>query len=146
MATRLFTRVPLMALLALLVAAGVLAACGDTPTATPGATAPTAAATAAATTGTTGGAAEVAVTLKEWAVEPAAIATTAGKQKFTVKNAGKFPHNFTVMVGDKAMKTANMEAGGTAVLETELAAGTYQTLCDIPGHPDQGMKGTLVVK
>ena len=50
------------------------------------------------------------------------------------------------MVNGQKVKTANLDAGAKATLETDLAAGTYDTLCDIPGDADQGMKGTLNVK
>ena len=141
----------------LLIAGGVVAACGDTatpttapaaaPTATTAAPAaePTATTAAGGSGGTTAGS-PIAVTLKEWAVEPKTIQVAAGHQTFKVTNTGKFKHNFTIMVNGKAVKTANLANGETATLETDIPAGTYDTLCDIPGHKEQGMAGTLEVK
>jgi uncharacterized cupredoxin-like copper-binding protein len=151
MATLRFASPRLVLAAVLLILGALAAACGDaaTPTTAP-AVAP-AATTAPAATSATGGAAtgaEIAVTLNDnpWSVDPKAISTTAGHQKFVVTNAGKFKHNFTIMVNGQKVKTANLDAGAKATLETDLGAGTYDTLCDIPGHADQGMKGTLDVK
>jgi uncharacterized cupredoxin-like copper-binding protein len=153
MITLAFARPRLALAGVLLIAGSVLAACGDTasaPTTAP--TAPTTAPAADATATPAAGAAapaaggEIAVTLKEWAIEPKAIQVAAGHQTFKVTNAGKFPHNFTVMVNGAKMKTPNIKAGESATLETDLAAGSYASLCDIPGHKDQGMAGTVDVK
>ncbi len=77
---------------------------------------------------------------------PPAIKLAAGHQTFNVTNAGKLTHNFTIVVGDKTFATPNLHAGETATLETDLPAGTYNTLCSIPGHKEQGMAGTLTIK
>jgi uncharacterized cupredoxin-like copper-binding protein len=163
-----FARPRLVLAAMLLVAGSLLAACGDTapattapaaaPTATTAApaepTATTAAPAAAEPTATTaspgsGGAAggsPIAVTLKEWAIEPKSIQVAAGHQTFKVTNEGKFKHNFTIMVNGQKVKTANIGNGETVMLEADIPAGTYDTLCDIPGHKEQGMAGTLEVK
>ena len=152
MITLAFARPRLALAGVLLIAGGLLAACGDTaatPTTAPAAatTAPAADATA---TPAAGGAApaggEIAVTLKEWAIEPKAIQASAGHQTFKVTNTGKFPHNFSIDVNGTQMKTPNIKAGESATLETDLTAGSYPTLCSIPGHKDQGMAGTVEVK
>ena len=137
----------------LLIAGGLLAACGDTaatPTTAPAAatTAPAADATSTPAAGGSAPAAggEIAVTLKEWAIEPKTIQASAGHQTFKVTNTGKFPHNFSIEVNGAQMKTPNIKAGESATLETDLAAGSYPTLCTIPGHKDQGMAGTVEVK
>lgn len=131
----------------------VLAACGaDAPTAVPAPAATTAPAAAepTATTasgGSTSAGAAVAVTLSEWSIDPKTIDVSAGKVTFNVTNKGKFPHNFAVVSnGTEVMKTANIPGGGTATLEMDLTAGSFQTICDIPGHKAQGMVGTLTVK
>jgi uncharacterized cupredoxin-like copper-binding protein len=132
---------------ALLGAAGLLAACdsGTPATAVPATTAPSTAATATpATTG--GGGAEVAVALNEWKIEPATINVAAGHQKFTVTNNGKFAHDFSITANGKTLVTPKIPAGQSATLETDLAAGTYPSVCDIPGHADQGMKANVIVK
>jgi uncharacterized cupredoxin-like copper-binding protein len=135
-----------------------LAACGvevptnpPAPTATAAPVAPTATAAPAAPTTATGGGtstgAAIEVTLNEWSIEPKTIDVTAGKVTFKVTNKGKFPHNFAVVSnGTEVMKTKNIAGGGTETLEMDLTAGSFQTICDIPGHKDQGMVGTLTTK
>ena len=149
--THLLLTRPRLALVGMLLgAASLLAACGDTATPTTAPVPPTATIAAAAPTtapsGSGGAGAPIAVTLKEWAIDPATISVPAGHQVFKVTNAGKFPHNFSVMVNGQEQKTANLKAGETATLETDLTAATYPTLCDLPGHKDKGMAGTIVVK
>jgi uncharacterized cupredoxin-like copper-binding protein len=153
-----FARLRLVLAGVLLLAGSLLVACGDTAPATtaPAAapTATTAAPAAAEPTATTaaggsGGAAAgspIAVTLNEWSIEPKSIQAPAGHQTFKVTNAGKLKHNFSIIVNGQEVKTANIGNGETAMLEADIPAGTYDTLCDIPGHKQQGMAGTLEVK
>ena len=92
---------------------------------------------------------DVAVTLKEWAIEPKAIEVNAGKVRFSVQNTGQFAHNMSFQIEGEGTvaKTKNFKsAEGTQVLEVDLKPGTYKMLCDIIGHPEQGMVGTLTVK
>ena len=155
-----FARLRLVLAGVLLLAGSLLVACGDTaPTATPAPAAaePTAttaapaageptATTAAGGSGGTAAGSPIAVTLNEWSIEPKTIQAPAGHQTFKVTNAGKFKHNFSIIVSGQEVKTPNIDAGQTATLEADIPAGTYDTLCDIPGHKQQGMAGTLEVK
>jgi plastocyanin len=92
---------------------------------------------------------EIAVTLKEWAIEPSNIEVQAGLVRFTVNNEGQFSHNMAFEIAGEGTvaKTKNFKSDeGPQVLEVELEPGTYKMLCDIIGHPEQGMVGTLTVK
>ncbi len=89
---------------------------------------------------------EVGILVNEWSIIPDNLGVPPGHTKFTVTNAGKSPHNFTIMIDGKAQKTPNIAAGEKGTLELDLVAGTYQTLCDIPGHKDKGMAGQITVK
>jgi uncharacterized cupredoxin-like copper-binding protein len=164
-----FARLRLVLAGVLLLAGSLLVACGDTapattapaaaPTATtaPAAAEPTATTaapaagepTATTATGGSGGTAAgspIVVTLNEWSIEPKSIQAPAGHQTFKVTNAGKLKHNFSIIVNGQEVKTANLGNGETAMLEADIPAGTYDTLCDIPGHKQQGMAGTLEIK
>ncbi len=88
----------------------------------------------------------VGVILTEWGITPMMLGVPPGHIKFTATNTGKFPHNFAIMVNGKEQKTPNISAGQTGTLEVDLTPGTYETLCDIPGHKDKGMAGQIVVK
>ncbi len=136
---RSFRRVHFAIFALLLLVSSLLAACGDQ---TAGGQAPATAPTATAINIS----AKVIVTLKEYSIDPKVINVAAGHIKVKVVNAGKFPHNFGVMVNGKDMKSPNVDPGGSAIFEVDLAPGTYDTLCDLPTHKDKGMAGTIVVK
>ena len=132
-----------------------LVACGgEASPAAPAATEPTAttavaAATAPSESANGGGAmTESTVALSEWAVTPKGGEVTAGKVKFNVTNEGQFTHNLVILEGTSEVgRTPNfMKDEGPKVLEVDLKPGTYTWLCDITGHPDKGMMGTLTVK
>ncbi len=89
----------------------------------------------------------VQVELKEWAIVPAGMGIPPGATSFTVVNSGEFGHNLVI-------KNGNTEVGRTQTftkaespkeLDVDLQPGAYTWLCDIPGHADKGMKGTLTV-
>ena len=141
-------RFGLLALMLGVLSVGISACGGDNATATPPPQ-PTATNTTG-TSGSTGGTAgtqEVAINLKEWAIEPANIEVNAGKVKFTVTNTGEFAHDLAFQgLGDAAKLPAFKSSDGPKTLELDVTPGTYAMICDIPGHADHGMKGTLTVK
>ena len=61
---------------------------------------------------------------------------------FTVKNAGKLPHDFKI--GGK--KTPLLNPGKSAKLTVTLKAGKAAYSCTVAGHAAAGMKGNLTVK
>ena len=87
----------------------------------------------------------VEVMLTDFAIEPANIEVPAGSDiTFTVMNHGQSPHTFGVVVGGETIETPNIDADGSTTLEVPaLEAGTYDTLCTVPGHDQLGMVGTL---
>jgi uncharacterized cupredoxin-like copper-binding protein len=112
----------------------------------------------AACTGTGGGAgaqgeqaagtsAEVAVTLSDFAIDPEMLQAPADQPlTFAVENAGEAPHTFGVVVGTDTYETPLIDPGSSSTLEVPaLEAGTYDTLCTVPGHRDLGMAGMLHV-
>ena len=87
----------------------------------------------------------IEVTLSDFAIDPANIEVPAGTDiTFTVMNHGQSPHTFGVVVGADQLETPSIDVGGSATLEVPaLEAGTYDTLCTVPGHDQLGMVGTL---
>lgn len=72
------------------------------------------------------------------------ISASAGEVTVTVDNQGSTLHNFVVEEeGDT--KVAEAEGGATDTGSIELSAGTYTFYCDVTGHRDAGMEGTLEV-
>jgi plastocyanin len=88
-------------------------------------------------------ASEIAVTLTEFAIQPATITVPEGGS-LAITNGGSQMHNLEIV--DQGKKSRDIEGGGRTELDLNgLAAGTYQVLCAIPGHADSGMTATLVV-
>lgn len=114
----------------------VLAACTAEPTGSPSGGGATQAAA-----GPTG----VEVALSEFAIEPTALSVPAATPlEITVTNHGQAPHTFGVTIGDRMIETSTIDPGASAMLNVPaLEAGTYGTLCTVPGHADSGMVGTL---
>jgi uncharacterized cupredoxin-like copper-binding protein len=88
--------------------------------------------------------APIPVALSEYKITPAAITANTGDILLQVTNAGTMPHNLAV--AELNAKTADLAPGGSATLTlSNVAAGTYEVSCTIPGHADLGMKATLTV-
>jgi uncharacterized cupredoxin-like copper-binding protein len=89
---------------------------------------------------------EVSVVLKEWQIIPARLTVKAGKVRFVVKNEGTVDHGFEVEGPGLEEEIDPFPPGRTRTLELDLAPGTYEVYCQVPGHKELGMKGELIVK
>ena len=68
----------------------------------------------------------------------------AGRVIFNIVNQGKAPHNIEFTTINKVSATSN--ARGKNAVHCGLATGRLPYICNIPGHAQLGMKGTLTVK
>lgn len=119
------------------------------PTAAPGATSvPNSAATTtpgataesqAGGTGTT-----VNVIMKDFAFAFDRSAVSPGTVTFAITNQGPSEHNLTFTTINKMSDT--ISAGQTTTLSVDFQAGTYPFICNVPGHAQLGMQGSLTVK
>jgi plastocyanin len=66
----------------------------------------------------------------------------AGKVTINFENTSGVPHNIAITGKGKTPITPNGKGSFTAT----YAPGTYTFLCEVPGHAQAGMKGTLTVK
>jgi uncharacterized cupredoxin-like copper-binding protein len=92
-----------------------------------------------------GGGTEVTseVTLSEFAIDPAGIVAGVDGTVHVV-NAGSIEHNLAVE--GQEVRTANLASGDDEELDLAgLPEGEYTVLCEIPGHADAGMTGTLTI-
>lgn len=97
-----------------------------------------------ATKASSGSAQTVEVKLSEFAITPKVISVPAGAVKLSVTNGGAQIHNLEIPKLKK--KTSDMAGGKTEVLDLgDVEEGTYEVLCNIPGHGDAGMTASLVV-
>jgi uncharacterized cupredoxin-like copper-binding protein len=89
---------------------------------------------------------EIEVGMTEFRFAPATIEVSRGRVKFKMKNTGVVEHNF--VIPELGLRSPNIGAGQGEELEWYIRAqpGRYRIVCDIPGHTEAGMVGTLVVK
>jgi nitrite reductase (NO-forming) len=112
---------------------------GGSPTAgTPAAGSP------AATTPAARGASTTEIDLQDIKFVPDTFSVPANTPtKVTLKNTGAAPHNFSI---DQLNIKQDVAPGQTVEIEINAPAGTYQYYCDVPGHKEAGMVGTLTVQ
>ena len=99
----------------------------------------------------------------EFKFAPAAITAKAGKVKVALDNKGDTEHEFVLLKTNQAAgalsvkggrvseaasvgEISETKAGQTATHTFHLKPGKYVYVCNIPGHYQQGMHGTLTVK
>ena len=56
-----------------------------------------------------------------------------------------FPHGIAIEGNGVDKDGATVQPGGTSTVTVRLKPGRYTFYCPVPGHEDQGMKGTLTV-
>ncbi len=91
-----------------------------------------------------------AVTTTEFQFSPNSFTVKVGDNlTFTVTNKGTVEHTFVIRSTDGSSELAKLsvQPGETKSLDfTAKAAGVYPIVCDIAGHKEAGMTGTLTVK
>jgi len=87
---------------------------------------------------------EIVVTLDDFTISPSEVVVVEGDSiNITVVNNGSAPHDFSVPDLGIRIFAAPGETTTTGV--SGQSAGTYDTLCTIPGHASLGMVGSLIV-
>lgn len=84
----------------------------------------------------------------EFAFAPNTFDAKAGEEiTFNVSNKGTLEHNFVVFDPSGAeIARGTIAVGATSpVKATPSAAGDYTVVCDVAGHKEAGMTGTLTV-
>ena len=79
--------------------------------------------------------------------DPSTIQVKAGQPvNIAFKNGGIIPHDFVTTGADTNVKLLNVPSGQTKTA-TFLAnkPGTYQVICNQPGHKEAGMVAQIVV-
>ncbi len=142
------------------VAAVALAGCGNTASGdaqTPRTPGPS------PTSSTTAADGQLTVRATEFAFAPMDVTAKAGKLKLTLVNDGKIAHEIVVLKTDQTAgslalsgarvaettsvgEVSETPAGATKSSMLNLRPGKYVFVCNIPGHYQSGMRGTLTVQ
>lgn len=89
---------------------------------------------------------EVAVEGDEYSFSPATVTVEQGASvKLTFKNTGNVSHTWTIDSLD--LDTGSVAPGRSKTIEFDaVEVGSYKIYCDVSGHEDLGMVGTLNVE
>jgi plastocyanin len=73
---------------------------------------------------------------------------TAGAVTIEMPNSSGVTHNIAIQQGTNGavLGASKFIAKGTAAVAVNLKPGTYTFFCQVPGHRQAGMLGTLTVK
>ncbi len=90
----------------------------------------------------------ILIKAREFVFEPKEVTARAGEVTFDIKNEGSIEHNFVIedSAHKKVAQIAVIEAGKTEDVKVTLRVGSYALICNLPGHKDAGMTGTLRVQ
>src|SRR5262249_440295 len=88
------------------------------------------------------------VVMTEFAFNPANLTVSAGRDTFTLRNGGQFPHNLHIegngIAGDVKPDGA-VASGQTFTGAVTLTPGRYTIWCPVGSHRAMGMEGTMIV-
>jgi len=86
----------------------------------------------------------VSVELSEFQIAMSTSTVRPGDITFQVKNNGNVAHNFSI--AKLKLRTEMLNPGqAETVVAKDVAAGTYEVVCEVSGHPEAGMKATLTI-
>jgi uncharacterized cupredoxin-like copper-binding protein len=149
------------------VVAIAVAGCGDAKSSSPSSGASTKpaepAADGSASSGRTATDGRTTVSMADYHFKPSALSVGGAKLRVTAKNDGGEPHEFVVirttkppnglpMKGQQASEAGaigeipEQEPGRRVSHTFNLKPGKYVYICNVPGHYQAGMYGTLVVR
>jgi plastocyanin len=75
------------------------------------------------------------------------LTTKAGNDTIEFDNQSSTPHNVEIESSDgQEVASTDTITGGKTSTTADLEPGTYTFFCDVPGHREAGMEGTLTVK
>ena len=86
------------------------------------------------------------ITATDYRFDPAKVSVTAGKVVFFIDNKGPAAHDMVIARADGRIvaRSELVEAGASPVFSVNnLPAGSYTFYCDVPGHRESGMVGSL---
>jgi plastocyanin len=88
---------------------------------------------------------DVNITMSEYKLVPSRTTVPAGTIRVLAENVGAVPHALRIVGDGLDVSTDTFGPGQSRSLQVVLAAGTYQLVCPLPGHTEQGMQASLTV-
>jgi uncharacterized cupredoxin-like copper-binding protein len=87
------------------------------------------------------------IMMSDYKFAPSSLSVKSGKVTLFLVNTGSVSHDMVVMSADGSKSLGRSELiqpGDSGVLTiNDLPAGSYNFICDQPGHEGLGMKGSL---
>ena len=77
--------------------------------------------------------------------QPEQLTASAGEVTFELTAEPSVRHTLAIEGVDSGEPIVEAEAGQTVTGSASLDAGTYTIFCNVPGHREAGMEGTLEV-
>jgi plastocyanin len=74
------------------------------------------------------------------------LSAKAGRVAIAMTNDAQVPHNVAIESRGRVVGKSRTVTGGSANLIAELKRGRYTFYCDVTGHREGGMEGTLTVR
>lgn len=74
------------------------------------------------------------------------LSAEAGELTIDYTNPSRVDHDVALERDGEVVGKSDLIAGGTTSLAALVEAGDYTYFCDVPGHREGGMEGTLTVK
>lgn len=91
------------------------------------------------------GGGDLTVEATEFEFDPAQTDAQPGEITITMDNVGDQPHTWTIEGMEDAI-LIDAEPGESDTATVELDSGDYAYYCDVPGHRESGMEGTLTIE
>ena len=79
------------------------------------------------------------------AFQPEQLTASAGEVTFVLTSEPSVRHTLAIEEVNSGDPIVEAEAGETAMGSASLDTGTYTFFCEVPGHREAGMEGTLEV-
>ena len=93
-----------------------------------------------------GGTLKLAADPTQLAFDTTKLSSKPGKVTIDFDNPSAIEHDVVIEQNGKEIAGTPLVAEGKASVSADLAPGTYTFLCNVPGHAEAGMEGTLTVK
>jgi plastocyanin len=93
-----------------------------------------------------GGTLKLAADPTQIAFDQKSLTSKPGKVTIDFDNPAQIQHDVVIEQGSKVLAKSELISQSKTTVSTDLAPGQYAYYCDVPGHREAGMEGTLTVK